>query len=181
MRINLLPLEYRPKPLVELWRVLLITAAIVVLLASLAFLGWNYYTCNTLAERISVLEGQIAVYDPAMAELEGLEVFIAKVRQWEKEMEGIRSLYPQHQQFLWSLATALPQEVWLTKVEIEPEKKLIVKGNTMNFRAMGQLLENINGVAFFKSSAIKEIKEITSDKIIFYEFEIEIEAGGDRQ
>lgn len=181
MRINLLPLEYRPKPLVEPRRVFLITVAIIVLLASLAFFGWNYLTCNALAERITVLEGQIAVYDPALAELEGLEAFIAKVRQWESEMEGIRGLYPQHQQLLWSLATALPPEVWLTEVDITSGEKLTVKGNTMNFRAMGRLLENINGVVSFQSSVIKEIREVKREEVAFYEFELEIVAGRDRQ
>ena len=179
MRINLIPPEYRPNPLVDLRRVFLLTGAIVVLLASLAFFGWNYLTSNNLAERIAVLEGQIAVYDPAMAELEGLEAFIAKVRQWEKEVEEIGGLYPPHQEVFWSLAAALPQEAWLTEVEIIPGEKLTVRGNSLNFRAMGRLLENINGVAFFQSSFLKEVREVTQDEVTSYQFEIEIEAGGD--
>lgn len=181
MRINLLPLEYRPRPLVELRRVFLLTGAIIFLLASLVFLGWNYLTCNSLAERIATLEGQIAVYDPAMAELEGIEAFIEKVRQWEREVEKIGGLYPPHQQFFWSLAATVPQEIWLTEVEITPEDSLTIKGNSLNFRAMGRLLENINGVAFFQSSFLRKVQEITRNEITLYQFEVEIKAGRDRQ
>lgn len=181
MRINLLPPEYRPQPLVELRRVFLLTAAIIVFLVSLVFFGWNYLTCNNLAEQITVLEGQIAAYEPALAELEGLEAFIAKVRQWEDEVEKIGGLYPRHQQFLWSLAAALPQEAWLTEVAITSGRKLSIRGNSLNFLAIGRLLENINGVAFFRSSFLKEMHEVTQDEVTSYQFAIEIEAGGDRR
>ena len=179
MRINLLPPEYHPQPLIELRRVLLLTVAIVVLLSSLAFFGWYYLTCNNLAERIAELEGQIAVYEPAMAELEGIEAFIEKVRQWEREMERIKRLYPPHQQLLWSLAAALPREIWLTEVEIAPGQRVTVRGNSLNFQAMGRLLEEINSVKYFQSSVLKEVREVTSDEITAYHFEIEIEAGRD--
>lgn len=180
MRINLLPEEYRPQPMVELRRVFRLTGLIIFLLAALVFYGWNHLTSQSLAERVDVLEGQIAVYDQSMAEIEGIEAFIEKVRRWEGEVKKIDESYPPNQKLLWSLAAALPQEIWLTEVVITPGQKLTVKGNSLNLRAMGRLLQNINGLAFFQSSYIKEVREVTRDEVTAYQFEVEIDAGRDR-
>ena len=107
VRISLQPPEYRPNR----WSnsgVLVAHRGNCRSPGDTGLLGWNYLTSNNQAETLLLSRRAIAVYDPAMAELEGLEAFIAKVRQWEKEVEEIRGLYPPHQEVFWAWPQLTP-------------------------------------------------------------------------
>lgn len=175
MRFNLLPEEYRPQPLLELRRILLLTGLSVFFIGTLVFCLLNYLTMQRLGEQKATIEGQIAVYDSTIAEIEGIEEFIEKVRRWEMEVEEIGGFYQPNQLLLWTLAAFLPEEIWLVEVDISSDQKLIIKGNSMNLRAMGHFLENLNRLDYFQTSFLKEVQEVVHDEASSYQFEIEIE------
>lgn len=181
MRFNLLPQEYRPQPPLKFRRVLLLTGVCVFLIGAIVFSVLNYLTLQRLEERCDTLERQIAVYDFAIAEIEGIEAFIEKVRRWEAEVEKIGGFYQPNQPILWTLAASLPEESWLMEVEISLGRKLLIKGNTLSLGAMGSFLQNLNNLSFFQTSFLKEVQEIKSDEVSFYQFQVEIEAGRSEQ
>lgn len=177
MRINLLPVEYRPQPALSLPRVLLITGLSVFLCATLVFCGFNYFQLKNLEEQYDTLVEQIAVYDRAIAEIEEIEAFIARVRRWETEVAEIDRLYHPGRAIFWSLAAALPDEIWLTEVAVSGEEKLTIRGDSLNLTVMGRFLQNINQNPLFQASSLKEVRENIYGEVISYQFEVEIETG----
>lgn len=176
MRINLLPAEYRPQPALSLRRLLLFTGLLVFLGGTLAFCGFYYWQVRNLEERYTALEAHIAVYDQAIAEIEEIEAFITQVQRWEREITDINRLYPPGRMFFWSLAAALPEEIWLTEVAVSGEK-LTIRGDALNLTMMGRLLQNINKTPLFSGSFLKEVRESTHGEVRSYQFEVEIETG----
>ncbi len=176
MRINLLPEEYRPQPALSLRRLLLLTGLLVFLGATLVFCGYYWWQVRTLEERCAALEAHIAVYDQAIEEIAEIEAFIARVRRWEKEITDIGRLYPPGRRFLWNLAAALPEEIWLTEVRVSGEN-LTIRGDSLNLTMMGRLLQNINKTPLFHGSFLKEVRENTQGEVRSYQFEVEIATG----
>lgn len=176
MRINLLPEEYRPRRALSLRRLLLFTGLLVFLGGTLVFCGFYYWQVQNLQERYATLEAHIAVYDQAIEEIEEIEAFIAQVRRWEREITEIDRLYQPGRVLFWSLAAALPDEIWLTEVAVSGEK-LTIKGDSLNLTMMGRLLQNINKTPLFRGSFLKEVRENTHGEVRSYQFEVEIETG----
>lgn len=177
MRINLLPLEFRPKQQVTLLNLIILLGGIVLFIASAGFGVFEYFSYQESIKKLASLEQQITFLQPQMDEVRRLEQTQAELIKLQNEIDQIRSFYQPQLEIFNSLAVIMPGNVWLEELIIDHTGKVIVTGQSLNIPSIGNFLNKINIGEFYQSTSLKEIKMEDDDDLISYQFNLEMVTG----
>ena len=177
MRINLLPLEFRPKQQVTLLNLIILFGGFVVLIASAGFGVFEYFCYQESRNKLASLEQQITFLQPQMDEVRRLEQIQTELIKFQKEINQIRSFYQPQLEIFNSLAVIMPGDVWLEELTIEHSGNVVVTGQSLNIPSIGNFLNKINIGEFYQSTSLKEIKMEDKDDLISYQFNLKMVTG----
>lgn len=177
MRINLLPLEFRPKQQVTLLNILILLGGIFVFVASAGFGIYEYFNYRESVEKLASIEQQITFLQPQMDEVRRLEQTQAELLKLQKEIDQIRNFYQPQLEIFNSLAIVMPGNIWLEELIIDHAGKVIVTGQSLNIPSIGNFLNEINIGEFYQSTTLKEIKMEDDDDLASYQFNLEMATG----
>lgn len=179
MRINLLPGAHPTKAPSKLrkTKILIYICWAIFLLGSLIFLLGEYFDYDLSKGELFGLKEQVAEIQKHLTNEKDLEIQNRKIQTRESELALITHLYQPWPAIINDLASTLPEDVWLTKINGTNQGDLTVYGRSLTFTSAGEYIKNLQGIILFKQVKLKEIQRV-SPKIPDYIFIIEIEAGG---
>ncbi|MGE5604959.1 MAG: PilN domain-containing protein [Bacteroidota bacterium] len=177
MRINLLPLEFRPKQQVTFLNIMILLGGIIVLLASIGFGIYEYFNYQDSIQKLALIEQQITFLQPQMEEVRKLEQTQTELLKLQQEIDKIRSFYQPQLEIFNGLAVFMPGNIWLEELSIDPQGKVVVFGQSLNIPLIGNFLNQINHSEYYQSTSLKEIKLEEDDALISYQFNLEMVTG----
>jgi type IV pilus assembly protein PilM len=206
-RINLLPVERQAKPAVKTAkRTPKVSTAVKPELVDKQptvthnsikkpSYAWIYVILGIfLLGSLIFLLGEYTEYDPALVELTSVHeqwdqyrLDVAKEKQTQKtapptvnpqpELALMTHMYRPWLAVIQSLASALPEEVWLTGIEGANEGGIHIKCRSLTVTAAQDYIRNLQGNTLFDSVQLQEMKQV-SPGIPDYTFTLEITTGG---
>lgn len=177
MRINLLPLEFRPKQQVTFLNLLILLAGILLVIAAVGFGIYEYFNYQESTKNLASIEQQITFLQPQMEEVRYLEQTQAELIQLQQEINQIRGFYQPHLEIFNSLATIMPGNVWMEEIIIDHSGKATVTGRSLDIPLIGNFLNRINIGEFYQNTTLKEIKLEDKDDVTSYQFNLEMVTG----
>lgn len=177
MRINLLPLEFRPKPQITFSNLMVLLGGIAVFLGSIGFCGYEYFNYQGSIRELASIEQQIVFLQPQMDEVRKLEQTQAELIKFQQEISKIRGFYQPQLEIFNSLAIVMPGSIWLEELIIDHTGKVNVSGQSLNIPLIGNFLNRINLSEFYQSTSLKEIKLEDNNDYTSYQFNMEMETG----
>jgi Tfp pilus assembly protein PilN len=179
MRIDLLPPELRPQSLVNPRRLLGTFIAILLITGSLSGLVYEYFQTETAKDNLQRITQQALTYQSMLQEVETASQKKQQLQQRKAELTKITGYYSSYQDLLNQLAAATPAKVWLLTTNFPASGGMIaITGRSLSFALVGNYLTNLKKAADFGAVQLIQIKKITEDKVVFYEFTIEIISAG---
>jgi Tfp pilus assembly protein PilN len=177
MKINLLPLEYRPRPQVTFLNLIILLAGTFLVLGSSYIAVNEYIRFNSLTAEIGQLQQRLDSYQQALLEYQRFEMIKQQIDKKHQEITKITGLYQPLPVILRSLAGAIPESIWLTKLDINPDGKVVMGGQAIIFPLIGDMLNNLNALPTVQSSKLLNISttEVKEYNQIFYNFGLELE------
>lgn len=177
MRINLLPLEFRPRQQVTLLNLMILFGGIVLFLASAGFGVFEYFNYQESTQKLASVEQQITFLQPQMDEVRRLEQTQAELIKLQREIKQIRGYYQPQLEIFNSLAGIMPGNIWLEELIIDHTGNVAVTGQSLNIPSIGNFLNQINIGEFYQSTSLKEIKKEEDDSFTSYKFNLEMVTG----
>lgn len=177
MRINLLPLEFRPKQQVTFSNIMILLGGIFVFIASIGFGVYEYFNYQESIQKLASIEQQILFLQPQMDEVRQLEQTQAELIKFQGEINKIRGFYQPQLEIFNSLALVMPGGIWMEELIIDHSGKVIVSGKSLNIPLIGNFLNKINLSEFYQSTSLKEISMEDNDDYTSYQFNMEMLTG----
>lgn len=110
-------------------------------------------------EEISKLDGYVKKLNKELKQNRGLRVELEKFNQQidqlkerSVQVEKIIQTRSNPRRILESLARSIPEDVWLTKLEIGEDKRVNLEGMSIDYKNIGQFISNSNNSIFFSNS-----------------------------
>lgn len=177
MRINLLPLEFRPKQQVTFLNLLILLGGVCLFIASVGFGIYEYLNYQESIQKLASIEQQIVFLQPQMEEVRKLEQTQSELIKLQGEFEKIRGLYQPQLEIFNSLAVIMPGNIWLEEIIVDSTGKVTVSGQSLDIPLIGNFLNKINSGEFYQSTSLKEIKLADNDDVASYQFNLEMLTG----
>ncbi|NLW48893.1 MAG: hypothetical protein GXY86_16385 [Firmicutes bacterium] len=177
MRINLLPLEFRPKQQVTLLNLMILFGGVILLLGSAGFGVFEYFNYQESTRKLASIDQQITFLQPQMDEVRRLEQTQAELIKLQREIEQIRGFYQPQLEIFNSLARIMPGNIWLEELIIDHTGKVVVTGQSLNIPSIGNFLNQINIGEYYQSTSLKEIKKEEDNDFTSYQFNLEMVTG----
>ena len=177
MRINLLPLEFRPKQQVAFLNIMILLGGIFIFVASVGFGVYEYFNYQESIQKLALIEQQIAFLQPQMDEVRKLEQTQGELIKFQGEIHKIKGFYQPQLEIFNSLAIVMPGSIWLEELIIDHSGKVTVSGRSINIPLIGDFLNKINLSEFYQSTSLREIRLEDDDNYSSYQFNMEMLTG----
>lgn len=177
MRINLLPPEYRPQPVINPVRLVVMIVGSIVCLASLGFAIYQYSLLHFNRIKLDNVKKELSTYDVYKAQLETIDKLQTQVDTYKKELKQFEDVYQLHLQIINGIAGSLSEQVWINKLKIASDGKIALEGGALDFVLVGHVLEKLNKMKEINLCKLKEIKEVKNETLTTYDFIIEMNSG----
>lgn len=170
IKINLLPPEVQPHQtppfFKELFKerrlVVAVSLGIALLFLYFSLLGHTWLTFK----RLETIKAQVNLYRPQQEEALKVQERINILRQQKVELETLAKEKRKWSDLLVTLNSALPGEAWMTKLEVTPNKEVILTGRTYNLAAVGKCLEALQSLTFLQDVRLQSVQAAAEDKTL---------------
>lgn len=178
MKINLLPQEFRPQPLVSPIRLLVMIVGLVLIFISFAAMGFQYFQLSQEKEQLRNLQTQLELQQEQLAEANKIEEIYNEVKKRQETVKKILDSYPRYHLLLSEMASTLKPDIWLTEVQFNQDGFLEIRGEAILFPVIGDFLKNLIRTEDYKTARLLKVSEreiLDSEPV--YSFEIEVSTG----
>ena len=172
IRINLLPVKAAQKKEMLKGQLMIVVLALIV-------------TAVVCGAALTYINGEVEArqtrIDQKKAEIAQLMKKIGEVNQFKKRQQALRAKLDVLDQLkaarvgpiyiLDALYVALPDKLWLTKVQVGSNKASI-SGVGVNEESVALFMKNLEASEFFEGVELKVTKQIVQDKIKFQQFDL---------
>lgn len=149
----------------------------VFLLSSLIFLMGEYFEYDPAIGELASLKEQVIQYREDLAKEQQIQKPESKIDSLPPELAFITHMYRPWLAIINGLASALPEEAWLTGIEGAGEVDITVKCRSLTVMAAQDYIRNLQGNTLFNNVQLQEMKQV-SPGIPDYAFTLEIKTGG---
>ena len=177
MKINLLPQEFRPQPLVSPLRLGIIAGGLVLILAALSGVVWQYLVLKNEERMIANFSVQLNIRKASLEEVKDIEARLNKLKQRQAAIKKIIETYPEYSTLLKRLAGALRNDIWLTSVEASTDGFFTIRGETIFFNFIGDFLKGLSQSETYQLARLINVDEVENDGVTTYSFQIDIKTG----
>jgi Tfp pilus assembly protein PilN len=177
MRINLLPEEYRPKPQVRLGSLVLLMAIGLLVVGAWVMAGIAFFSHQSLAGQSAQLAEQIRDYQSQLAEARQKEALFAEVEKLRQDVEQMRGLYQEPSLILRRIASAMPDDVWMTDLAVNAGGGVQIGGGSVVFPQLGTFLDRLNQLQYFKKTRLKDVRQQKEEQLASYQYTLEMTTG----
>lgn len=174
MRINLLPKEYRPQPLVNPFRLTLMLVTSILVFCSLVFSIFQYSNLQYNKEQLREVKKQLELLKSTEEKLNQIEQISSNIKKISEEIELVKKEYRNYLDVINNVVISMPNQMWIMDLSINNKGIIVVRGETLDFVLIGDLLKRIEAIQDFKRIKLKKISENKIDELLTYSFEIEL-------
>lgn len=172
-QINLLPPELRKHSVLEsqshLVKLTGVGVLVIIFLGYAVFGGWikfQEYYCLKMKEELKSLQPKELL----------AESYEKENRNLSEEINSLEKI--QQQKVRWTVMLQamndhLPHNVWMTKLTIDKDKKIQIRGITNNLADIGVLLYQLNGLSHFNDFTLEKAQEIKVENLSLTEFSLQ--------
>jgi Tfp pilus assembly protein PilN len=178
MRINLLPEQYRPEPLINPLRLSLLITCSVLLFGGLIWIGLQHLTLGDEKQSLATATQQIASYQPTMREITRSEQRLAALRKQLGEVQKIQDAYRQYPLVLKRLAGSLEHDMWYDSINMQALNPFEVKGKTVLFPTIAGLIDNLQAVPDLTAVKLTQVDRVETDGLDYYSFALKLKPVG---
>ncbi|HBF38962.1 MAG TPA: hypothetical protein DDW50_16800 [Firmicutes bacterium] len=175
MRIDLLPRELQPQPLMNPVRIMRTMIAIVLIAAAFSGLIYEYFQYTTAKSNLQQITQQALSYQSMLLEVQTAAQKKQQLADENAKFVKLNSYYSAYPDLLNQMAAAAPNKVWLTETDFPaPGGTIAMNGRSLNFSLVGDFLTNLKKSAAFKAVQLSQIRKTVQDKVTCYDFSIQI-------
>jgi Tfp pilus assembly protein PilN len=180
MRINLLPEQYRPEPVVNPLRLsILIVGAVLIFVAGI----WLFVQSSQLQtekQMLAAVGQQIDSYQSTIQEIKQYETKLQILKQRLGEIDRIKSAYLQYPFVLKKLAGALTDDMWLSSLNMPPLGTVTINGKSLVFTNISGLVKNLNETAGLSGIKLSNVTSDSSESntVKLYSFSLKLKTEG---
>jgi Tfp pilus assembly protein PilN len=178
MRINLLPQQYRPEPLINPFRLTLLIICSVLLCGGLAWMALQVLTLGGEKQLLATADQQIVSYQSTMAEITRCEQRLAALRKQLGEVQKIQDAYQQYPLVLKRLAGSLEDDMWYDSINMQAAAAFEVRGKSLLFPTIAGLIDNLQAVPDLTAVKLTQVTAVESDGTDYYSFAFKLKPVG---
>lgn len=181
MKIDLLPPEYRPQPVIQPVRLAGMIVGGILCLISLGFAAYQYRLARVADVQLQTVRQELASYQGYQQQLRRIDDLRRKVATYRLELKEFEDIYQPYLTLMKGIAAALPGSVWLEQVRINTDGVIALQGESLDFALVGSFLERLYQLDSIQSCKLQKITEVKKDKLTSYHFEIQLKTGRAQQ
>lgn len=176
MKINLLPEEHRPQPIVNVYRVgFLIFIGICVLVSGIIYIN-AWIELNSVKTKLTQVEQDIIIYGQSYENVKHIEQLENTVKKKRKEMESITKPYLPFDRLLSEVIRCLPDKLWLLSMDINEQGKISLAGVTNRLNAISNYMVELEFSPEFKQVVLSDVNaNIQGEEQYLYKFNLTFE------
>jgi Tfp pilus assembly protein PilN len=179
MRINLLPEQYRPEPLVNPLRLAILISCSLLLFGGLIWWGLQMLTLGNEEQLRDATVQQINSYQPTMAEITRYEQRLTALHKQLGEVQKIKDAYRQYPLVLKRLAGSLEANMWYDSINMQPVAAFDVKGKSLLFPTIAGLIDNLQAVPDLSEVKLTQVDALEREAGVgYYSFALKLKPGG---
>jgi Tfp pilus assembly protein PilN len=178
MRINLLPEQYRPEPLINPFRLSLLIICSVVLFGGLIWILTLHMNLGTEKQLLAAATQQIASYQTTMREISRCEQRLAALRKQLDEVQKIQDAYRQYPLVLKRLAGSLEHDMWYDSLNMQALNPFEVTGKALLFPTIAGLIDNLQANPDLTRVKLTQVNAVEADTINYYSFALKLQPVG---
>jgi len=178
MKINLLPLEYRPQPAVKMKRLLILAGSSSMVFLSLLFAGLQFFMFSSTKTELTILEKDLVRTEAPLKRVAVVEERYQHFQKRQTEVVRITNQYQTHLQLLSEISLALSEDLWLNAVKVANDGKINIEGSSLEFSFIGDYLGRLGREESFGNAKLKEVNEIEENGLSYYKFNIDLLSKG---
>ncbi|HYH01778.1 MAG TPA: PilN domain-containing protein [Bacillota bacterium] len=178
MRINLLPEQYRPEPLINPFRLTLLIVCSILVFGGAVWLLIQSFQLKTEEELLATVNQQVDSYQGTLREISAYEQRLQSLTQRLTQVEKIKTAYFQYPLVLKRLAGALEEDMWFNSVDMTALGQFNVAGRTLIFPRISGLLKNLQSVPELQEVKLTQVSAIEENELDLYNFTIKLKPEG---
>ncbi|MGD8401355.1 MAG: hypothetical protein PVH64_10570 [Bacillota bacterium] len=178
MRINLLPEQYRPEPLINPFRLTLLIICSVLLCVGLTWMAVQTLTLGNEKQLLETANQQIVSYQSTMAEIIRCEQRLAALRKQLNEVQKIQDAYHQYPLVLKRLAGSLEHDMWYDSINMQAAAAFEVKGKSLLFPTIAGLIDNLQALPDLTAVKLTQVNTVESEGTDYYSFAFKLKPVG---
>lgn len=178
MRINLLPEQYRPEPLINPLRLTLMLVCGFLVFGSAIWLLLLSMQLGTEEQRIVSLDQQINNYKATLAQIDQYERRLTSLKERLGQVEKIKAAYFQYPFVLKRVAGALKDEMWVDSINMAALEAFQINGKSLIFPNIGGLLKNLQKLPELHDVKLTQLAAADVEDLEVYDFAIKLKPGG---
>ncbi len=171
MKINLLPVQYRPQPQVTFTNLVILLAGVILILG-VGFLAVNEFLQHQwLTAESERYRTQLDSYQQSLVEFDKFQLIKRQIETKQAEVRKISDSYQPLALILRAVAAEVPENVWLTRFTVTPDGKLTIEGRAMLFSLVGDFQNNLNDLPIIQASKVRSFSQ--SEKQYLFNLELQ--------
>lgn len=178
MRVNLLPVEYRPQPLFDSKRIFIVALASFLVVCSLGGAFFLFLQAQYARDTLAAVTQQREALETERQKVEAVEKRVTDLQKRLDDVANIKKSYPNYVTYLNTFGNALGAEVWLRNTSFSAGQ-VSLEGSSLSFAIIGDLLKNLSQENF-PAVRLNRIAEQKKEQLTYYDFavSIRIKEGG---
>lgn len=178
MRINLLPEQYRPEPLINPFRLTLLIICSILVFGGAVWMLVQSFQLNTEKELLATVTQQVDSYQGTLREISAYEQRLQSLTQRLAQVEQIKAAYFQYPLVLKRLAGALEEDMWFSSVDMTALGQFTVSGKSLIFPRIGGLLKNLQNIPELQEVKLTQVSAVEENELDMYNFSIKLKPEG---
>ncbi|HOJ77002.1 MAG TPA: PilN domain-containing protein [Bacillota bacterium] len=182
MRINLLPLEYRPQPLINPMRLVMMIIGSCLFFITILVSLFYYLNIQNSKVLLDGVNKELEILRPSEEKLNRVEQLASRIDKNKNEIEQIKNNYQNYVDNISNVVVSLPEQLWLRKFELNNNGKISIEGSTLDFVIVGHFLNRLEENDLFNKVKLNRIEETRAgeenNKMVYYNYSIELGIGG---
>ncbi|HEY8464567.1 MAG TPA: PilN domain-containing protein [Bacillota bacterium] len=178
MRINLLPEEYRPQPVINPFRLTVLITCSVLVFTGVIWLLVQNFQLRTEKQLLASVNQQVDSYQEVLREISRYEKRLQSLKQRLAEVDQIKTAYFQYPLVLKRLAGTLERDMWLNRLDMPALEQFTVNGKSLVFPDIGRLLQNLQNLPELAEVKLTQVTTDTDSEFELYNFLIKLKPKG---
>lgn len=168
IKINLLPYRDIQKQERMWFQFLLMIGAILLAIIIVSVVHWRFVAYETtLINQREDLKSEIASLDKKIGQIDKIKSQKSEIERKLSVIEMLNNKRAYATDFLYTIATAVPEKVWLISIE-DKEKDVLITGEAELAAYVSDFMERLNKTGFFQKVALISLDQQVkgNDKVI---------------
>lgn len=172
MKINLLPVEYRPQAAVSFPRLLFIIFFIVSIFGMACWLAGDWLAIGQVNSQLTEVTQDLQIYGQQYQNVQILEKEQADIKKKRQDINSIMQPFIPFEEVMGEISAPIPDKLWLNTVEIDSTNQISMTGETDRMNAIALYMMDLESSPVFMNTKLSTIENKNSGAGDVFEFKL---------